>query len=261
MLKKGFTLAEVLITLAILGVIAALTLPALNTNVNDTVLEKQILKFYSQLTDAVDLYKAQHEVDTLASGLNLNEFIGLMNTGGHATSGDVGTTYTNIDRTTVDNPFTALLAEENPPVYNLPDGSVFSIEASDNMWKVTVDVNGIRTPNRLGEDTLTMYIRRDGKVGTKFANRSTDTYAGNCKADDAHSGCIGVMIANRFNMRNYRNALADASANSDDGSGNGNGNGTGTGANAGGGISGGKVGDGRIINRGSESIEQAMKKN
>ena len=33
-MKKGFTLAEVLITIGIIGVVAALTLPSLNTNVS-----------------------------------------------------------------------------------------------------------------------------------------------------------------------------------------------------------------------------------
>ena len=35
MIKKGFTLTELLITLGIIGVVAALTAPALNINANN----------------------------------------------------------------------------------------------------------------------------------------------------------------------------------------------------------------------------------
>ena len=44
LVKRGFTLAEVLITLAIIGVVAALTLPTLLTNIQDRVREKRIDK-------------------------------------------------------------------------------------------------------------------------------------------------------------------------------------------------------------------------
>jgi len=40
-MKKGFTLAEVLITLLVIGVVAAITIPALMTKIQDTVLAKQ----------------------------------------------------------------------------------------------------------------------------------------------------------------------------------------------------------------------------
>ena len=54
MKKKGFTLAEVLMTLSIIGVVAAITLPTLNHNLSKQALEKQTLKFYSVLKDVVE---------------------------------------------------------------------------------------------------------------------------------------------------------------------------------------------------------------
>ena len=74
--KKGFTLAEVLITIGILGVIAAVTLPALNTNLSKSQLEVQTRKFYTQFSKALDLYKVDNETDSISdTDFNTNEFV------------------------------------------------------------------------------------------------------------------------------------------------------------------------------------------
>ena len=50
--KSGFTLAEVLITLGIIGVVAAMTLPTLIQKHQKRVLEKQFIKAYSLISQA-----------------------------------------------------------------------------------------------------------------------------------------------------------------------------------------------------------------
>ena len=51
--KEGFTLAEVLITLGIIGVVAALTLPSLIQKNNNKVVETRLKKFYSTMNQAL----------------------------------------------------------------------------------------------------------------------------------------------------------------------------------------------------------------
>ena len=51
--KCAFTLAEVLITLGIIGVVAALTLPSLIQKYQDQVLENQLKKTYSTISQGV----------------------------------------------------------------------------------------------------------------------------------------------------------------------------------------------------------------
>lgn len=51
--KLGFTLAEVLITLGIIGIIAAMTMPALMQNYARLVVETRLKKFYSSLNQAL----------------------------------------------------------------------------------------------------------------------------------------------------------------------------------------------------------------
>ena len=67
-MKKAFTLAEVLITLGIIGVVAALTLPAVIQNYQKRSLEVATKKFYSVITQAVKQYMADEGIDDLRGG-------------------------------------------------------------------------------------------------------------------------------------------------------------------------------------------------
>ena len=58
MKKTGFTLAEVLITLAIIGVVATLTLPALMTNTAEQQAKTALKKGINTLTEAVQMNQA-----------------------------------------------------------------------------------------------------------------------------------------------------------------------------------------------------------
>ena len=53
MKKNAFTLAEVLITLGIIGVVAAMTLPPLIQNYRQSVINQQFKRAYSQLSNAL----------------------------------------------------------------------------------------------------------------------------------------------------------------------------------------------------------------
>lgn len=71
--QKAFTLAEVLITLGIIGVVAAMTLPTVINNTKNKELETAFKKTYSQLdkqyrvssyknTEAADLISEPHPI-------------------------------------------------------------------------------------------------------------------------------------------------------------------------------------------------------
>lgn len=58
--KFAFTLAEVLITLSIIGVVAALTLPVVVSNYNKKITEVRLKKFYSVMNQAVERLKTEY---------------------------------------------------------------------------------------------------------------------------------------------------------------------------------------------------------
>lgn len=198
MLKKGFTLAEVLLTLTIIGVIAAITMPALMTNVNDNILEAQVRKFYSSLTDGLDMYKAQNDQDTLIPGFRLNEFRDRIMHTENCDGGECfAATYTNYNRGALEG-----FAVPNENVRRLRDGSVFAISqpnVNQNRWQVIADVNGRRGPNRMGEDLWRMFIDANGRIEINHIHPAE------CKEGlDQRGSCIGIFASNGMRFRNYR---------------------------------------------------------
>ncbi|MBP3820883.1 type II secretion system protein [bacterium] len=61
--KFGFTLAEVLITLGIIGVVAAMTIPTLIANTNSAKFRSQFKKTLSTLNQAGLMAQAQYDID------------------------------------------------------------------------------------------------------------------------------------------------------------------------------------------------------
>lgn len=58
--KSAFTLAEVLITLGIIGIVAALTMPMLIQNYNKKITEVRLKKFYSIMNQTIDRLKVDY---------------------------------------------------------------------------------------------------------------------------------------------------------------------------------------------------------
>lgn len=133
--KSGFTLAEVLITLGIIGTVAAMTIPTLMTNYQKQVWESKLKKIYSITTNACERMLIEENVSRVnetavygeISNDNLRKYFKIMQ-----------------DGETVEGKGFSIL---------LPDSGVLYINAADNGFKFYTDVNGIDTrPNAVGRD-------------------------------------------------------------------------------------------------------------
>ncbi len=116
--KFGFTLAEVLITLAIVGVVAALTIPTLIEKHNKQVVETRLKKFYSSMNQAVNMAKVEYgDVNTwwedIAQLDEQREFF-MSHVGKHLSIVKIET---------------MLIGGRQGSVYYLSDGSAFTIRA------------------------------------------------------------------------------------------------------------------------------------
>ncbi len=200
---KGFTLAEVLITLTIIGVISAMTIPSLQSNVGTQALEKQTLKFYSQLQNMVDRYKVDNGVDTIGDDFgkeeNITKYLKIAKKCASA-SDCFASSYTHARGSS----FNSIPSASNGRIYQLMDGTAISFSSGRDIW---VDVNGPKKPNKVGYDMWKIAVQRDGRIdgggssATWNMNMSKATINTNlnlCLNSGTASGCFGHFIRNGF---------------------------------------------------------------
>lgn len=181
--SQGFTLAEVLITLGIIGVVAALTIPNLVANHRAKELEIALKKNASIIQQALNLAN-EEEGETITSTSipsrslkeKLKPYLNVLKDCGFGTElgacvpnvayehlqeqKNIYRTYSktrNIDYSLLDDG--QLL---------LTDGTLIMFENSDPQYKavfISVDINGInKGPNAWGHDLFTFDLTEEGKL-------------------------------------------------------------------------------------------------
>lgn len=202
----GFTLAEVLITLGIIGVVAAITLPTLIQNSQRRELQVGLKKGYSTISQALDMYYAEN-------GVRLNQNI----VGRQKLKSILIKYIKNAKDCGVDNedPRCPELSEWPYTNYNntnqahfalfddgrfvLRDGSLILIEnvLLGNSLYISIDVNGAKKgPNRFGHDLFTFQIMQDGKL-LPMGTEGTDYVRNNYCSNTSTSNFNGVTCTAR----------------------------------------------------------------
>jgi len=176
--KKAFTLAEVLITLAIIGVVAAITIPSIVANHRKRTLETQFAKTYRTLSQAVNLAIAEHgDIDTWdwketwtneeCDEFVKKYFVPYLNVVKFCTSDN------SVKGCAVDGHYnclggakcTANYAKDPYPKVLLADGSmIYFILRGANRARALgfdVDINGHKKPNKVGRDFFTFDIFKE----------------------------------------------------------------------------------------------------
>lgn len=75
-MKKAFTLAEVLVTLGIIGVVSAMTVPTLMQNYQRQSYVTQLHKVYNEFSQAITMYMSdRNAVNLTEAGLNSNDAV------------------------------------------------------------------------------------------------------------------------------------------------------------------------------------------
>ena len=199
--KFGFTLAEVLITLAIIGVVASMTLPALNTNIGAVRNRAALKKALGTLNNAVRMNEANNGWNfSVGAGTedakctrndraeNSTTLCGMFNDSlvGENFIGFVGSgTPTNEAWRVVDDGNITYGSPERLLNYRLSDGTVIGLNGS--MSSCTEDNwNAIREAN---SGACTGYIDTNGVAGPNSvitcANGAAPTYIW----DDPNATC------------------------------------------------------------------------
>ncbi len=156
--KNGFTLAEVLITLAIIGVVAALTIPSVVKNYRATQFESQFKKAYSSATQATLRMQVQEGGTVYDYEDNVSEFrnkfmsyFSVIND--CKTTCFDSTLYKTYNKNLAATRFFARsFITKDGMYYNFYKGG------SQNIY-ITVDINGFKKgPNLWGHDVFTFYV-------------------------------------------------------------------------------------------------------
>ena len=215
-MKKAFTLAEVLITLGIIGVVAALTIPTLVNNYRKKQFETGLKKEYSVLLQALDMYKQDNETplkredtdQSLAEFKNkIKPYLKILVDCGNNQTSSKAKCVQNGDYTQ-DKKYTYKTYSGNIAKENLfDDGQIILNDGSHLLFEnpgggsavyVSIDVNGYKKlPNKWGEDVFTFQLMNDGKLlpmgaeGTSF--RNTATYCSKTSSNRFN----GIACANR----------------------------------------------------------------
>ena len=180
-MKKAFTLAEVLITLGIIGVVAALTMPSLMANYKKSVAKNQFKKTYSTLTNAFnqtvqdlgESVNCSHQSYTSEACKELwNEFVKNLNvvkyceTDAYAQGCVPNYSPEIFPRTQGCGGFSAAQIKEQQPAAVLADGSIIFPYG----WQKTLypaigfDINGFKKPNAGGQDVFSLGISHLAKL-------------------------------------------------------------------------------------------------
>ena len=221
--KCAFTLAEVLITLGIIGVVAAMTLPTLVQNYQGAVLQTQLKKAYSILTQA--LQKMQYDEAMIPNSANYGNQHGTNETGGGLFMEKFRPYFLSFGNCRTRNCLKPTMQDENGnnimysdryknynDTSNLPtnyfdDGQMITadtmmifIENYTSKIFITVDVNGInKRPNRWGQDLFTFQIdEATGKL-LPMGNPNTsypDTNTNYCSPNSTHPS-NGIACTNK----------------------------------------------------------------
>ncbi len=174
----AFTLAEVLITLGIIGVVAAMTMPSLINTTQKKELETAFKKQYSVLQQAILMIKTDDAIDfeyenyssgfkkRLAQQYKSAQDCGSItyNTGCILDEEDgTFTYYKTLNGSTLSR------AYFDDGGFITPDGTLLLTEQGEQAkrtgYLVSVDVNGFKKrPNKMGYDLFMFQITEDGRV-------------------------------------------------------------------------------------------------
>ena len=183
--RRAFTLAEVLIALGIIGIVAAMTIPVLVANYRNMVLENQFKKSYSILSQA--LIKTTEEL-----GENLHQNYIPNQPEGWSGAAEFRETYfkclNNLSPGSITqmNEFgqdwksfsgvkeAQLLGLGATPGYLLlADGTYVTVLKNNSRLNILVDTNGRKKPNRTGYDIFLFVVSSNQDKLVSWSNEKT----------------------------------------------------------------------------------------
>lgn len=219
--KKGFTLAEVLITLGIIGIVAEMTIPTLMQNFQTQTTVTSLKKAYSVLSSAYTLAVQENGTPDNWDLVAINDPTGSKNIMSSLAphlkiikncGTDAGCFPPSVNYKFLHGGVWGIL--DNEPYRAkamLADGSLIAINSfgscaptgMDSVLQtlcgvIYVDINGLKGPNTWGYDLFPFYIAKDGIVPYGTKTDTSTTFDNGCKDKTiaAGTGCTAWVMYN-----------------------------------------------------------------
>ena len=167
--KIAFTLAEVLITIAVIGIVAALTMPMLIANYQKRQTVVQLKKVYSELSQAVQLSAVQNgDIQNWNFQLSIDEFFNTyLSSFLKISEQSVGEAYNNgiaYYESSGNRELYLTNVYSNSRIVTLASGAQILMSTVD--WDTNpgyvIDLNGFKSPNKFGRDVFVFEVTPDG---------------------------------------------------------------------------------------------------
>lgn len=202
MYKKAFTLAEVLITLGIIGVVSAMTLPTLINKTQNKELHSQFQKVYSELNQVAMKFKVDEDIaapeycrrygsnkciERISKYFKNVEIVDDTYFGSTDEDGNLLSTKYIIS--TMNGTEQRIPLCDNYGFRSEIGGRIFSFNdmpsLGDNGPNICVDINGQKGPNKYGYDFFIFIFTTDGfviPIGQEHRDNPTYVASGNNNA-------------------------------------------------------------------------------
>jgi prepilin-type N-terminal cleavage/methylation domain-containing protein len=213
-MKKGFTLAEVLVTLGIIGVVSAMTVPTLMQNYQRKSYVTQLHKVYNEISQASQQYITdRNAINLTEAGLNSQD-----------TTNNFIEKYFKIVQK-CENSFTPCFAPANEfrvltgatgtvghtvqNSYVLASGAAIRLDYYAHAISVLVDINGAKSPNIIGRDIFYMELypnvciddfNNDTGAKCPLSKDDRETQFSKCQNGTSAWGCFGKILNDNWEM-------------------------------------------------------------
>ena len=214
MKKQAFTLSEVLITLSIIGIVAALTVPNMVNNYQKEAQAIQIRKAVNEMTNAVDLLMTE-EGKTKFSQTSV--FTGKQPDGSPGSLTNFIKSHFKVaaEYNAFASKYKSISGAHSPfacdgSQFLLSNGVGLCVKTSNNQLHVYVDTNGQDKPNISGRDLFAYYVNSQGQVvgdNGSSSGSSTDEYGystGDSSGDTCLDGTKGAGCLTRLMGSNWK---------------------------------------------------------
>ena len=216
-MKRAFTLAEVLVTLGIIGVVSAMTVPTLMQNHQRKSYVTQLHKVYNELSQALLQYQTDKNALNLSeAGLNSKAAVGDFFKTYFKVVQDCGNTMTpcfSNEYKKINGSAVAFQCTANCSV--LASGAAIGTYAEiegygkKSVIAIVVDINGAQGPNILGRDAFFMLLFKNGVIDDMGVDPDVipskelrEQMALGCFSDNRGEwhGCLSKIINDNWEM-------------------------------------------------------------